>query len=153
MVKQSKRGIGKLEVSFILISISILLLDQITKRIIAVYVTKPIFLVDQFVYISFTKNTGISFGLFQKTGIFPSLIALIIIVGLLYYYPKIPKKKPYQFLTAGILGGAVGNLIDRIAYGYVIDFMNLWKWPAFNVADAAITIGALGLIYLLWKEK
>ena len=103
--------------------------------------------------ISLVQNTGISFGLFQDTGMMPLVITIIIIAGLIYYYPKIPKDKTYQVLTAFILGGAFGNLVDRILYGHVIDFIHVWKWPAFNVADSAITIGALGLIYLLWKEK
>ena len=134
---------------FAIIAFVVLLLDQLTKRLVLGSPAIDLGLFE----ISLTKNTGISFGMLQDTGIFPTIIALIIIVGLLYYYPKIPKKNSYQLLTAFILGGALGNLIDRFAYGFVIDFIDFGFWPAFNIADAAITIGALGLMYLLWKEK
>jgi len=131
---------------FILIVIIIFILDQLSK--------KYFFPMDYGVIkISLVQNTGISFGLFQDTGMMPLIITILIIIGVIYYYPKIPKQVPYQVLTACVLGGAFGNLLDRLLYGYVIDFIHVWKWPAFNVADSAITIGALGLIYLLWKEK
>ena len=148
MTKSTKRGTN-INV-FIVVSIIVLVLDQITKRLVAGLQENIV--LGRFLEISFTKNTGISFGMLQNTGALPTITTLIIIVGLLYYYPQIPKKKPYQFLTALILGGAIGNLLDRFMYGYVIDFIDVGIWPAFNVADSAITIGALGLIYLFWKE-
>ena len=154
MAKQkTNNGIRKVEISFGLISIGVLLLDQISKQLVIRYVAEPLTIIRNFIDIHVTTNTGISFGLFQNTGILPMLIAVIIIIGIFYYYPKIPKKNNYQVLTALILGGAVGNFLDRILYGYVIDFIDIWIWPAFNVADSAITIGALGLMYLLWNEK
>ena len=149
MTKSTKRGTN-INV-FIVVSIIVLVLDQITKRLVAGLQENIV--LGRFLEISFTKNTGISFGMLQNTGALPTITTLIIIVGLLYYYPQIPKKKPHQFLTALILGGAIGNLLDRFMYGYVIDFIDVGIWPAFNIADSAITIGALGLIYLFWKEK
>ena len=143
---KSKHTTGINSNKFILIVVIIFILDQLTK--------KYFFPMDYgAIKISLVQNTGISFGLFQDTGMMPLIVTILIIIGLVYYYPKIPKEKPYQVLTAFILGGAFGNLVDRLLYGHVIDFIHVWKWPAFNVADSAITIGAIGLIYLLWKKK
>ena len=74
-------------------------------------------------------------------------------IGLiLFYYDKLPKKKYVVVSTALIFSGAIGNLIDRIFLGYVVDFIDIGLWPAFNVADSAITIGAIGIIYYLIKD-
>jgi len=146
--RQNKRGSNWF---FVYVSFGIFILDQITKKIFSQTGSIPI--IDGYLHLSLTKNTGISFGLLQNTRLLPLLIALIIIVGLLWYYPQIPKGKSYQFFTALVLGGALGNVLDRLLYGYVIDFIDFMWWPAFNIADAGITIGALGLIILLWQEK
>jgi len=71
-----------------------------------------------------------------------------VIAVIIYYFDKIPNKDRFlQFSIALVLGGAIGNLIDRIVLGYVIDFIDLTFWPAFNVADSAITLG-VGLFLL-----
>ena len=132
---------------FAIIAFVVLLLDQLTKRLVLGSQAIDLGLFS----IALTKNTGISFGMLQDTGIFPTIIALIIIVGLLYYYPKIPKKNSYQMLTAFILGGSLGNLIYRFAYGFVIDFIDFRVWPVFNIADSAITSGAILSAYKCFK--
>ena len=81
-------------------------------------------------------------------------IFLLLIIGIIiYYYDKIPKNKYAEISAALILGGAVGNLIDRVLRGHVIDFIDLRIWPSFNIADTAISIGAIGLILYLIKKK
>ncbi|GAJ17757.1 unnamed protein product, partial [marine sediment metagenome] len=79
--------------------------------------------------------------------------AIIVVGVILYLYDKIPDETQIQIFTALILGGTLGNLIDRIKFGYVIDFLDFQIWPAFNLADSAITIGVIGLIIYLIRKK
>jgi signal peptidase II len=122
-----------------LLAFVIILADQLTKHIIE---NKVI-------------NYGAAFGLFQNATMLFVWAAVIIIGLVLFLYDKIPKKRTdIQIYTGMILGGAVSNLIDRLAFGYVIDYIDLKVWPAFNIADAAVTIGMIGvIIYLLKKKK
>ena len=72
-----------------------------------------------------------------------------VVMGILWYFHKISFL--YIPWVALIFGGAVANLIDRLSYGFVIDFISVGFWPAFNVADSAITIGALMLVWKMWR--
>ena len=99
-------------------------------------------------HMTLVHNTGIAFGLFKNQGIvfiIVPLIAIVLLIYNIYYYKSNDEKLSRLYIVAFslILAGAIGNLIDRIYYGYVIDFVDLQVWPVFNVADSAITIGAL----------
>jgi signal peptidase II len=99
-------------------------------------------------HMTLVRNTGIAFGFFKDRGVVFIIIPLIAVMLLIYnihYYHKNPQavSRGYMIAFSLILGGALGNLYDRIAYGYVIDFIDLRIWPVFNMADSAITIGAV----------
>ena len=72
---------------------------------------------------------------------------------ILYAYDTIPQDWLPQLSLGFILGGAVGNLIDRIAFGFVIDFLDFRIWPTFNLADTALTLGVIGLLWHWWKNE
>ncbi len=109
--------------------------------------------ISKFIAPEVVQNTGAAFGLFKNSGIFLIIISIIVILAVFYYYKKIPAKGFAPLFTGLILGGAVGNLIDRIALGFVRDFIDLRIWPAFNIADAALTVGVIGLVVYLIKKK
>ena len=97
-------------------------------------------------------NTGIAFGFFKDQGIvfiIIPIIAIILLVFNVFYYRQNDEalSRPYIIAFSLILGGAIGNLIDRIMYGYVIDFIDFRIWPVFNIADSAITIGAVIILF------
>lgn len=99
-------------------------------------------------HMTLIHNTGIAFGLFKNQGFVFIIIPVIAIILLGYniYYFKCNNEKLSRTYILGfslILGGAMGNLVDRILYGYVIDFIDFRVWPVFNIADTAITIGAV----------
>ena len=97
-------------------------------------------------YFSFTKNYGAAFGLFQ--GYRWLFVIVAIIVALLIF-----KYRKLNNLALGLLlGGTIGNLIDRLVYGYVIDFIDLGFWPSFNLADSFSTIGVFLLLYKHWRD-
>lgn len=107
-------------------------------------------------WLSFTlvKNTGVAFGMFQGIPHFFTVTSILISLGAIYFYRfYLPRSQPWVQLSLGlIVGGAVGNVIDRIRQGFVVDFVHVSWFPGiFNVADAAITIGVVMLAgYLLF---
>ena len=95
------------------------------------------------------RNTGVAFSLFAGGGAFVIVLTLVALAVLVVYLARRPDR-PLLWLPTGMLvGGALGNLIDRIAHGAVTDFIKLPHWPAFNVADMSITFGVLTLLYVL----
>ena len=95
------------------------------------------------------RNRGVAFGLFADGGFVLVAIGAACVVALLAFFAT-HSRRPLVWLPTGLLlGGAAGNLIDRLHQGYVTDFIDLPLWPAFNLADSAITIGVLSLLYVL----
>ena len=144
-MKKIKRGL-----LFSLITFLVVVLDQLTKYLIFKF--EPYFGY-RYLKITLIKNTGAGFGILQNQTLFLGIISLIVAVVLIAYYKKIPKEKISQILFALFLGGVIGNLIDRFLRGYVIDFINFNFWPAFNVADSALTIAVIGLVLYYIKEE
>ena len=96
-----------------------------------------------------TRNSGVAFGFFSGGGTVVALVAALALAALLVFFAT-HLARPLVWLPTGLLiGGAAGNLIDRAREGAVTDFVDLPLWPAFNVADAAITVGVLALLYVL----
>ena len=96
-----------------------------------------------------TRNSGVAFGFFSGGGAIVAFVAAIALAALLIFFAT-HLTRPLVWLPTGLLiGGAVGNLIDRAAEGAVTDFVDVSIWPAFNLADTAITIGVLSLLYVL----
>ena len=95
------------------------------------------------------RNRGIAFGMFAGGGIVLVLFAVAALIALLVFFAR-HRDRPLVWLPTGLLiGGATGNLIDRTREGAVTDFLDLPAWPAFNLADVAITFGVLSLLYVL----
>lgn len=113
--------------------------------------------------LTYVRNTGAAFGLLASAPAhlrLPFLVLSTVLAGavLLWFLRETPADRRWQVgALGGILGGAVGNLIDRLRYGEVIDFVDLhwaeWHWPAFNVADAAITVGVVLLLVLRTERR
>ena len=139
---------------FILISILIILSDQFTKNIINLNHQDLINNDLIFFSIDFVKNYGAAFNIFSGSRIFLSALSIIISLVLIYF---ILNKKKLSYLDllsySFILGGTIGNGIDRVTKGYVIDFINLnfIDFPVFNIADISINIGLIFIIYGLIK--
>lgn len=129
-----------------LIFFSLIILDQLSK-----------FLATKFNFdfgilaINLVTNTGATWGLLKDSNALLIWISIIAIGLLLWGQDKLPKKSKaiLPFLFAGI----VGNIIDRIVRGYVIDFIDFKFWPVFNIADILIVISVIGIVFLVVKEK
>jgi signal peptidase II len=105
--------------------------------------------------ITFVENTGTAFGFLQGNNRVLLVSAFVILVVLIYGARGLSERGGLwgALGVALVLGGALGNLFDRIHYGQVIDFLDFHVWPVFNVADSAITVGTLSLMIGLWKKK
>jgi len=125
---------------FFLIAFIIVIVDQITK-----------FLFENvhFGIFNYATNTGAAFSLFAGYVEVLAVISFLVSIFIIYLYNQHPE---YSLPLSFILGGAIGNLIDRVHLGYVRDFIDLKFWPIFNIADSFNVIGVSLLIYLMWKE-
>lgn len=141
--------------------VAIVFLDRVTKIFFAkvLLLGESIPVIHKFLHFTLVHNTGIAFGMFKNHGIVFIIVPIIAIALLIYnifYYKYQDEKLSRLYIVAFslILGGAIGNLIDRIYYGHVIDFIDFRIWPVFNIADSAITIGALIIaVKCLPKQK
>ena len=147
---------------FILMSMLILILDQVTKFLIVSYIPYESYVsVTSFFKLVNFHNSGAAFSILHNSGgwqrFFLIFVTLIAIVWIIFMLMKNQDKPIILIGLFLILGGAIGNLFDRVRLGYVIDFIYLhidsWYWPAFNIADTSICIGATFLIYDLYKRR
>ena len=148
----------------VIIGSIVLILDQVTKVLVqgqmALY--QSIEIVPNFFHLTYLRNTGAAFGFLagsrSSLRIAFFIIVSAIAIGCIFYLLKNlpPDRKTFTATLSLVLGGAIGNLIDRIRMGEVIDFIDLhWyeiHWPAFNVADSAITIGVI-LLFIQMIRK
>jgi signal peptidase II len=124
--------------------------DQAVKAIVRGSVS-PTEEVDEIpgIHLVQTRNTGVAFSMLSGGGALPTVIGILAVTALLVFFFT-HLSRPLVWLPTGLLlGGAAGNLIDRVRLGYVTDFVKLPHWPAFNLADVAITAGVIALIYVL----
>ncbi|MCX6733432.1 MAG: signal peptidase II [Candidatus Peregrinibacteria bacterium] len=140
--------------AFTIIFIGMLALDQLTKVWVIRSHSLPLYIIRNFFRIIHSENTGIAFSIPIPQIILIPLIMLIIIFGLNALRKEMNLSHPIAFTSiAMILAGALGNLLDRLRLGYVIDFIAIGKFPVFNVADAGITVGIMILMICYSRLK
>ena len=140
------------------VATAVIVADRVSKVLILEYMApgQRISIFPDFFSLVHIRNPGAAFGFLSQLGTAwrePFLIgvSLVAIAGLSYLVYKTPRDRHWERVAAAaVIGGAIGNLYDRIAYGEVIDFLDVyvrdWHWPAFNVADSAITVGVAILV-------
>lgn len=149
----------------LLISNALIIFDQYTKYMVSVHIPKyySMSVIDHFFNLTHIRNTGVAFGLFSglnseyKTLFFVGVSSLAII-AILSFFRNTPDDRKMGLLgLILIFSGAVGNMIDRILYGEVVDFLDFfykgYHWPAFNVADSCITIGVGLMMIDLFRKR
>ena len=100
------------------------------------------------------QNTGAAFGIFQDLSIVFTILPFIVSAAIIYYFPQVPRSDWLIRLALSLqLGGALGNLIDRLTIGHVTDFLSVGNFAVFNVADASISIGTALLILGIWLNE
>lgn len=141
------------KISFILLII--LIFDLSTKFFASKNLSEneSVVIIKNVFHLTLVKNTGAAFGIFKGFNFFLIIISLVAIILILINFKKIYLNSKYRVSFVLILAGAIGNLVDRLRYGYVVDFLDFRIWPVFNVADTSITIGALLLALSLLKKR
>lgn len=152
------------EALFIATGLSIFGLDQLTKFLVRFYMTPRVeggksislwpFSDPDPIRLTYIKNSGGAFGLFPNQTLFLILVGVLWVAIILYFYRKQSLSSPLLRLSLALqLGGAFGNLLDRIRLGHVTDFVDLRVWPIFNLADTSIVIGVFMLVFYLTLGK
>ncbi|MDX9850530.1 MAG: signal peptidase II [Anaerolineaceae bacterium] len=141
----------------IIVAIIIISLDQYTKYLVRQNLDLwteswvPWDWMLPYMRIVHVPNTGVAFGMFQGFGDIFSIIAVVVVLIIILYFPRVPLADWSLRLAMSLqLSGAIGNLIDRLSIGHVTDFISVGNFPVFNVADASITIGVVVLILGVW---
>ena len=147
---------------FLVMTVITIAIDQFTKHLALLYLKDqaPISLIDGVLELHFYPNTGIAWSLLEGQLIFIIFMGLIFLSVMLYFICKLPEKKKFHilYILCGLLaGGALGNMIDRIRLGYVVDFIyvSLINFPIFNIADSCIVVSIIWaciLFLFVYKE-
>lgn len=141
-----------------LLALAIFGADQTSKYLVLTRLSlgeswSPVSRLEKFLAVTHVINPGAAFGLFPDQGSLFAVIAVIVVVAILLYYRYLPSHNWLVRVSLGLqLGGALGNLADRLQYGYVIDFIDFRIWPVFNLADMAIVSGVGILAFFLMQE-
>ncbi|WBL13355.1 signal peptidase II [Sutcliffiella sp. NC1] len=140
---------------YFLIALFIIALDQLTKWLVVknMQIGESITIIENFLYITSHRNPGAAWGILAGQMTFFYIVTLIVVLGLIYYIMKLPKdQKIFGIALSLMLGGAIGNFIDRLLRKEVVDFVNTYiftyDFPIFNVADSALVVG-VGIVLVL----
>ena len=139
--------------TFLVASI-LFILDRVTKIVAVSNMSygQSIKILPNIFHFTFVLNNGTAFGLFKGANSALAVLSVLVITLIIFYVLK--NKAVANSLALGlILGGAIGNLFDRMRFGYVIDFIDLHLWPVFNVADSCITVGAVLLFVMIIRGE
>ncbi len=153
-------GIQYKNVYWLWLSLAVILLDQVTKQIVftrlSLYEVVPLL---GLLNLTHMHNTGAAFSMLsQASPLFFIVLGVVVSIAVLWWLRKNPRGQTLVCIALVLIqGGALGNVIDRAARGYVIDFVDFhfagWHWPAFNVADSAICVGAALLLWDMLRER
>jgi signal peptidase II len=134
------------------------LVDQYTKHLVRTRLAlneswNPIPWLAPYARVLHIKNTGAAFGLFKGANLFFTVVAIVVSIVIIYYSQRLPVGHWWMRVALGMqLGGALGNLVDRLVFHTVTDFISLGSFAIFNVADASISVGVAFLALLMWLE-
>lgn len=140
---------------FFLIIMATLVVDQVSKYLVQINMLRgeSIPIIAPIFYLTYIQNPGAAFGILANQTLFFVVVTVIVIGGILLGYRYIPfANEPIRVALGLIMGGALGNLIDRLRLGRVVDFLDFRVWPVFNLADTAIVLGAGILVWFVWKS-
>lgn len=147
---------------YYIIFIFIIALDQFTKYWAIKYLkgNEPLVIIENFLEFNYVENFGAAFGILQNKRVFFVLITLIVIVLILFFLKRniYCLNKGIKISLVMLIAGAIGNLIDRIRFGYVIDFISVkfkngYEFPVFNIADSFIVISTILIVYMILFDK
>jgi len=138
----------------------VLLADQVSKYLVKKCLPlgaawAPVPALERWFTLTHTSNTGAAFGLFPKLAPVFLVIAIVVVIGIVLYSGHLSSGQYIVAVALGLqLGGALGNLVDRLRIGHVVDFLDFKVWPVFNLADSALVVGVILLLWaFLWAPE
>mgnify|MGYP003976837905 FL=1 len=148
----TKKKQKKVNYYFFILSFILVAIDQASKFYIrSIFIlgdSIPLF--GNFFRFTYLQNTGVSFGLFKGNNMF---FVVLSIIALAYFIYLFATEKEFQVQYSLVIAGVIGNVIDRIHLGYVVDFIDIGSYSVFNVADSCISIGVMWIIFLLIRKE
>ncbi len=141
---------------FYFIALVIAAADQIIKLIVNqhMFLNQSIDLIGSVVKLTYVRNTGVAFSLFVGFSPYLAVVGTLVVALVIFFHYRLERQNfLVQLGLSFILGGSLGNLIDRFARGYVVDYMDITIWPVFNLADIMINVGVIILAYKLFEEE
>lgn len=148
---------------YVILFLVLVFIDQFTKYLAIANIKgkEEIVIIEKWLHLTYVENSGAAFGIFQNATILFTVLTIIIVFGIMWYMLKESNNVGifFKLPLVMIMAGAIGNLIDRIRLGYVVDFIHsplggIYNFPVFNFADIYVTCSAIFLIiYLLFNEK
>jgi signal peptidase II len=141
-----------------LLAAAIVLLDQYSKHLVRTQLAlntswSPVPWLEPYARVLHIQNTGAAFGIFKQAGLFFTLVAVVVTVVIVIYSVQLPPNHWWMRVALGMqLGGALGNLVDRLVFGTVTDFISVGSFAIFNIADASISLGVALLAVIMWFE-
>ncbi|SHH35327.1 signal peptidase II [Caloranaerobacter azorensis DSM 13643] len=146
---------------FYIIAIILIIFDQLTKYLAVKFLLgkNPIPIIKNYLQLNYVENFGAAFGILQNKQLFFVVITIVVLAGIIVYIRKHTNiSKPMKAALTILFSGALGNLIDRLRLGYVIDFIDvkfgkLYDFPVFNVADCLVVVSTIIIAYLVLYDK
>jgi len=144
---------------FLVVAALVFVGDRISKQLVMTNLNvgemwNPIPFLRPFVTITHVTNTGGAFGLFKDYGLIFAIVAVVVVLGIIAFYRFLPPGQAWLRVSLGLqLGGALGNLCDRVRLGSVVDFVDFKIWPVFNLADLAVVVGVSILAFHLLVDQ
>ncbi|WP_069650197.1 signal peptidase II [Caloranaerobacter ferrireducens] len=146
---------------FYIVTIILIMFDQLTKHLAVKFLLgrSPIPIIKNYLQLNYVENFGAAFGILQNKQLFFIFITISVLIGIIIYVKKYTNlSKPMKIALTILFSGALGNLIDRLRLGYVIDFIDikfgkLYDFPVFNVADCLVVISTIIIAYLVLYDK
>ena len=143
------------------VAVVVFVLDRITKIAVEanLAVGRSVDVIGEWVRISHVTNSGAAFGLLPERTTLLSILSVVAVFAIVYYYRRLAANSLLVSATLGMqLGGAIGNLVDRVGQGYVVDFVDVGipggvRFWSFNVADSSIVVGIIAVTVLLWWQE
>ena len=141
---------------FYLMALAVVIIDQLLKFLISKFMVlgQSIPLIDGVLKLTYVRNTGAAFSLFKGFSPYLAVIGFVIIAVVLFFHYRISSKRILmQTGLAFVLGGSLGNLLDRLILSHVIDYIDVTVWPVFNFADIMINVGVVLIAFRLFAEE
>ena len=144
----------------VLIAMTVAVVDQFTKWLVVRFLGDGEFrvVIDGFFNLVHWRNSGAAWGIFQDRNAILAIISVVTILVLFFFRHSFQLQYKTSRIALGLItGGIIGNFIDRVRFGYVVDFLDFFvgrhHWPAFNVADSAICVGVVLYIFVSWRSE